>query len=365
MGKQKKLCWKCKGRHLAPTGAKCEQSGLSVNAVGSVVADSGAGSEGEMDSYVIPSTSKAATGSNAQYKEEGIQHLILEQLQRVNQRLDKVEDRMDKDQRDSKDRRTEKRPKKLSSFSKRHKPKQSDSSQTSAESTDDDQDIPSLHSIRQSGKIQRQVDARIRELEQQSQSSGSVGKIKSKRGGNVEVVVKHRVAWPHESILGGVTRSRMSYDQLTMSQWVQGFCKNILDESDNNIREKMIQYMGELMEDATDFSWQGAKAAHAVLLCEFERGGTNWEDTARIDRIRRAHAQKHTPGVRNWAKSEKIQKPWYCKQFQNGSCMHNRDHEVNRKLHKHICSFCLSQGRWLGHAEKDCIFVKKSSTKNE
>ena len=35
----------------------------------------------------------------------------------------------------------------------------------------------------------------------------------------------------------------------------------------------MIQYMGELMEDATDFSWQGAKAAHAVLLCEFERGG--------------------------------------------------------------------------------------------
>ena len=273
MGKQKKLCWKCKGRHLAPTGAKCEQSGLSVNAVGSVVADSGAGSEGEMDSYVIPSTSKAATGSNTQYKEEGIQHLILEQLQRVNQRLDKVEDRMDKDQRDSKDRRTEKRPKKLSSFSKRHKPKQSDSSQTSAESTDDDQDIPSLHSIRQSGKIQRQVDARIRELEQQSQSSGSVGKIKSKRGGNVEVVVKHRVAWPHESILGGVTRSRMSYDQLTMSQWVQGFCKNILDESDNNTREKMIQYMGELMEDATDFSWQGAKAAHAVLLCEFERGG--------------------------------------------------------------------------------------------
>ena len=53
MGKQKKLCWKCKGRHLAPTRAKCEQSGLSVNAVGSVVTDSGAGSEGEMDSYVI------------------------------------------------------------------------------------------------------------------------------------------------------------------------------------------------------------------------------------------------------------------------------------------------------------------------
>ena len=34
----------------------------------------------------------------------------------------------------------------------------------------------------------------------------------------------------------------------------------------------MISYMADLMEDATDFSWQGAKAAHTVLLCDMERG---------------------------------------------------------------------------------------------
>ena len=34
----------------------------------------------------------------------------------------------------------------------------------------------------------------------------------------------------------------------------------------------MLLYLGDLMEDAKDFSWQGAKAAHAVLLCEVERG---------------------------------------------------------------------------------------------
>ena len=33
------------------------------------------------------------------------------------------------------------------------------------------------------------------------------------------------------------------------------------------------------MEDATDFTWQGAKAAHAVLMCEMERGSLQWEDT--------------------------------------------------------------------------------------
>ena len=47
------------------------------------------------------------------------------------------------------------------------------------------------------------------------------------------------------------------------------------------------------MEDTTDFSWQEAKAAHAVLLCEMEWGSLQWEDLDRIDHIRRAHAQKH------------------------------------------------------------------------
>ena len=119
-----------------------------------------------------------------------------------------------------------------------------------------------------------------------------------------------------------------------MSQWVQEFCKNMLDEPDKKIRESMIQYMGELFEDATDFSWQGAKAAHAVLLCKFERGTVNWGDTARIDRIRRAHAQKHVSTTRTWGKNEKNSK-----QFQTETCSFSKDHEVNGKTHKYICSF--------------------------
>ena len=62
----------------------------------------------------------------------------------------------------------------------------------------------------------------------------------------------------------------------------------------------MVSYLGDLMEDATDFSWQGAKAAHAVLLCEMEQGSLQWEDLDCIDRIRRAHAQKHVSGRSGW-----------------------------------------------------------------
>ena len=63
----------------------------------------------------------------------------------------------------------------------------------------------------------------------------------------------------------------------------------MLEVKSESRKDIMIAYLG----DMTDFSWQGAKAAQAVLLCEMERGSIRWEDTERIDRVRRAHAQKH------------------------------------------------------------------------
>ena len=361
MGKQRKNCWKCAEKHYPPTGRKCERTELlNSTRISSSVEESGvAGPEAERDSNVISSTSKTLQASSSQGTPDAIQKQILEQLQRVNQRLDDVEGRIETGTQHSKSYRAGSKGKKLSSTSHRTVNK----SMLSDSESSEDEPIPSLNCMRRSEKIQREIDSRIRELELQSEATGTGAKIKSKRGGNVDVLVKNKVAWPHEAILGGATRARLTYDQLTMSQWVQGFCKDMLDEPDPKIRENMIQYMEELFEDATDFSWQGAKAAHTVLLCEFERGSVNWENTARIDRIRRAHAQKHIHTTKLWPKNEKNSKPWYCKQFQIGACSFAKDHEVNGKTHKHICSFCVGQGRFLGHAEKDCIFSKRHSQK--
>ena len=366
MGKQKKICWKCTERHYPPTGNKCERTELlnSTRLDSSADVSGVPGPEVEKDSHVISSTSKALQTASTQGAPDDIQKQILEQLQRVNQRLDDVEDRMDTGTQYSQGKLGGSKGKKLSSTSHRHV---KGNILSDTESSDDDS-IPNLSCIRKSTAIQRQIDSRIRQLELQSEATGTGAKIKSKRGGNIDVIVKNRVAWPHEAILGDANRTRLTYDQLSMSQWVQGFCKNVLDEPDQKIREKMIQYMGELMEDATDFTWQGAKAAYAVLLCEFERGSVNWEDTARIDRIRRAHAQKHVSVTKQWGKNDKNEKntkPWFCKFFQNGSCSFAKDHEVNGRMHKHICSFCLGQGRFLGHPEKDCIFSKPHNAKND
>ena len=47
-------------------------------------------------------------------------------------------------------------------------------------------------------------------------------KMKSLRGGTVDIFVKHRVKLPHEQFFAGNMKQRVSYDQLTMGQWVPG-----------------------------------------------------------------------------------------------------------------------------------------------
>ena len=218
-----------------------------------------------------------------------VQDKILRELRRVNARLDTVEDRMENT---SSQASSSHMDLKLSSSSlgarKSVKSKAKNKVITSDSSSDsDDSEIPNVTSLRMSRIIQKKVDERLAQLEQKSsiQGNSSSSKLKSKRGGNVDVYVEKRVAWPHEAILGGTGRQCISYDQLSLTQFVQGFSKNILEETDQKIPEKMLQYLSELMEDATDFAWASAKAAHAVLLCEMERGSLDWTQTHRIDRI--------------------------------------------------------------------------------
>ena len=74
------------------------------------------------------------------------------------------------------------------------------------------------------------------------------------------------------------------------------------DESDPIMKQLMFEYLITLMDDANDFSWTSAKASHAVLLCHMEQGEVkDFSDTASIDRIRRANAQKHMSNVTSTA----------------------------------------------------------------
>ena len=145
--------------------------------------------------------------------------------------------------------------------------------------------LPTLESVKEDALIQLKVEQRLQGLTDLAKT-GTNSKLKSQRGSNVEVMVKNRVKWPHEYILSGLNKERVSYDQLSVTQWVAGFGRTMREESNPEIRQHMLDYMISLMDDANDFSWISAKASHAVLLCRMEQGEVkSYADISAIDRM--------------------------------------------------------------------------------
>ena len=237
-----------------------------------------------------------------------------------------------------------------------------------------DTSIPSLQAIKCDHQIQAQVDQRLRELADIAQT-GTSNKVKYQRGGQVDVFVRTRVKWPHEFVLSGSSKERTSYDQLTMPQWMAGFCRTMREETNQNLKDHMLNYLIDLMDDANDFSWSAAKASHAVLLCQMEQGEvTGYDQVDRIDRIRRANAQKHVvqtfpnsnSAQYNKKSTLKVGKTMPCQLYNQNSCSHTSTHETKGVLYKHICSHCFtSANRTFSHSEMDCRNKKKILSKNE
>ena len=287
---------------------------------------------------------------------------ILQQLQQIGKRLDKIEgDACKKTSDKAKIKKTKVKQQQVVNTTVKQQPK-----------TFDDLKLPTLQSVKEDALIQLKVEQRLQELTDLAKT-GMNPKLKSQRGGTVEVMVKNRIKWPHEYILSGLSKERVTYDQLSVTQWVAGFGRTMRNESDPEIRKYMLDYMISLMDDANDFSWISAKASHAVLLCRMEQGEVaSYADISAIDRIRRANAQKHVPHSQvspqkfnNGKKFTKITKTIPCTYFNQGTCLQKKSHETRGVLYKHICASCFaSAGKTFPHSEVECKNKQKGS-KNE
>ena len=126
----------------------------------------------------------------------------------------------------------------------------------------------------------------------------------------------------------------------------------------------MLDYLISLLEDANDFSWQAAKASHAVLLCKMEQGEiANYNQTEKIDRVRRAHAQRHVPTSNPMASKKNGSRAIPCQYFNKGICNNQATHENKGVTYKHICSKCYQTGKQFPHAAIECR--KSKFQKNE
>ena len=214
MPDNKQMCKVCKTRHLPPTGKKCKKKVQEQN------------DELFRDATIAGPVRASQAAKAVQEDGQRLQTEILQQLKKMTDRLDQVEQQVANSTRTSTPSTSEiSTDSFLESIksSKRRKYHPVESSSSSDES-----DYPSMEVLK-SHCLQEKVEKRIKELVQSSHCQGKL-KYKSQRGGDIDIQVKHKVHWPHEAILGGTARQRVSYDQLTLTQWVQGFCRNILEE---------------------------------------------------------------------------------------------------------------------------------------
>ena len=99
------------------------------------------------------------------------------------------------------------------------------------------QALPDLHVLRNDANIKAQVEQILKDLVEDNRSGT---KIKSLRGGSVEVVVSNRVKWPQEYVVAGTKKKHIQYDQLSMSQWVAGFCHIMKEEKMLKIKNQCL-----------------------------------------------------------------------------------------------------------------------------
>ena len=77
-----------------------------------------------------------------------------------------------------------------------------------------------------------------------------------------------------------------------------------------------------------------------------EEGKVKWLMSEKLDRLRRAHAQKivTNPSTSHPARGNIDTQGMICKYFQTGKCIQKGDHTTNGQLYTHICAHCITLG---------------------
>ena len=223
MGKTRYLCSKCGQKHYPPTRKKCNQNltsnsdpkdsvskGKKKQAGKSHMSDDG-GLNCKSNSYgsllSVPAAleesdpQSSEVSSEASSEDEGtdqastdIQSQILQELQKVNARLDAVEGRVAAGHQQ-----TAMRGQKDTKLStSKCCVKKSKKVVVTTDSSSDESDIPDISALRSSRELQRKVDRRLSKLEKSSASQGKSGsKIKPKRGGGkLKYLLKRKLLGP-------------------------------------------------------------------------------------------------------------------------------------------------------------------------
>ena len=333
-------CSKCQDEHERPVGKKCQLklAGESFSSANEVVATPSSSVSGSISDQILSKLSQ-----------------IGEKMELMDRRVQRTEAALEQGT---------SRVSPLLSTSQSQPGTSTVSNSTATETNADQSVVPSIEFLRSNESIQCEVEKRLAELRTLNETE-SKGRVKSQRGGPGDIFVKKSVDWPQNFILTGNQKTRPTYNDLSITQWVSGFVRCIQEEKSDQSRSAMLDYLGNLMEDASDFSWESAKACHAILLTNMEADRVSWVETDKVDRFRRAHAQRHvtvtqTSATRSATKKSKnsySRGAIICKYFQEGTCRFPTHHKTAGQFYRHVCENCNGT-----HTTKSC--TQKMATKN-
>ena len=141
-----------------------------------------------------------------------------------------------------------------------------------------------------------------------------------------------------------------------------GFLRQRQIEKDEAIRENIIEYLIELLQDGLDFGWPAAKGAHHVLVHSIIDGLTSWADLDSVQKIRERFARTPNTQVE---KSRQL-KPAPCFKFNRRTgCHESREHVHQHLLLKHCCQLCFqTNGKWEDHPKFKCPRQATNHTNN-
>ena len=222
--------------------------------------------------------------------------------------------------------------------------------------------IPNLQTLRSNATMSDAVNNLLASYEGRIHADIQQGKQQStKLSGRYNthdtISAQPHLRWPNEGFHASNGKKRLTYDELSLPQWVAGQLTNIHAMSDPILVKQAILQITLAMRDAASLPWAAVKSAWASSMHEVEEGLLTWADATQwgINRLSTSQAALAQPQLP--AASSSTKRP--CKCFNEASCSHENHHGS----YSHICAYCYKQGKQFTHPEHKCNAKQRLNTK--
>ena len=130
--------------------------------------------------------------------------------------------------------------------------------------------------LRGNAGISEAVNYLLSSYEGNLQTELARGKHNIKKSGRYNshdsITAPPHLRWPNEGYHSSSGKKRVTYDELTMPQWVAGQLTNIYSISEPTLVKQAILQMVFAMRDATSLPWNAVRTAWASSMHEVEEG---------------------------------------------------------------------------------------------